>query len=230
MGSAYSRRLVATSGQWLSGRGAASGPASLPSESSAQCRAGWTRHILAGLNSHRPALAQRARDAIPPKLLQQVEESIAIRWLPFEAHMSVLMALRATLGSDAYRQLCRTQILASLRHPALFAKPARTALQLYGAGPFALFRAVPVSLRYIFRDAGELHIQLTPDGRELRARYQDFPPCFSQDDTWSLIWMATIEALAAYALEGQALRAEVALIEHEPEHGHFEWQASVVPE
>jgi hypothetical protein len=168
-------------------------------------------------------LAARALAAVPVKHRRQIDESSALRWLPFEVHMSVLQALRSTLGWRAYHKLCAEQVWASLRHPALFAKPARAALQLYQGGPFTVFRAVPPSLRYVFRHAGQLRVLIAEGGHELTVCYEDLPPRFSEGDTWSLIWLATLEALAAYALEGGAWEARIALTRHEPARGYFEW-------
>lgn len=196
--------------------------------SGSHCRVGWTRHILNGVRSLPTPLAERVRAAIPAAHRRQVEESIALRWLPFEVHMSVLGTLRSTLGALAYRRLCRAQISLSLRTPALFAKPAQAALRLYGKAPFSPFRAVDVSLRYIFRDAGQFRV-LRFDDRELDVCYQDFPPRFSEGDTWSLIWLATIDALADYALEGRHLRAHAELTRHDPKRGYFEWRAYTFP-
>jgi hypothetical protein len=194
----------------------------------AQCRVGWSRHILNGVRLLPAPVAARVLAAIPAAHRRQVDGIIALRWLPLEVHMSVLDTLRSTLGPLAYRRLCRAQISVSLRNPALFAKPARAALRLYGEGPFAPFRAVDVSLRYIFRDAGRFRV-LRFDDRELHVCYQDFPPRFSQGDTWSLIWLATIDALAAYTLEGSELRARAEVTRHEPERGYFEWRAYTYP-
>jgi hypothetical protein len=144
--------------------------------------------------------------------------------------MAVLNALRSTLGRRPYQQFCMTQILSSLHNPALFAKPARAALRLYGAGPFAMFKGVPPSLRYIFRYAGDLRVQTSQDGQKLTATYENFPPRFSEGDTWALIWTATIEAIAAYAVEGQAVQIQVVLAQHEPARGFFEWHAQTAPD
>jgi hypothetical protein len=187
------------------------------------CRAGWTRHIWRGVDTLPAPLAARALAALAPDLRHQVEESLAIRWLPFDVHMAVLGALRSTLGARAYQKLCADQVMASLHNPALFAKPARAALRLYGAGPFNLFRAVDPSLRYIFRDAGRFRMLEALGAHELKVAYQGFPPHFAGGDVWSLIWVGTLEAIAAYALEGSALQTSITLSRHDPERGYFEW-------
>ena len=192
-----------------------------------QCRAGWTRHILSGVSALSPPLAARALASVPLVQHRKLEQSVAIGWLPFDVHMSVLLALRTTLGPSAYQQYCAAQILASLHNPMLFAKPARAALRLYGAGPFAIFRAIPPSLHYIFRNAGMLRISIAESGRELDAFYEDFPPCFSEGDTWSLIWAATFEATAAYIFEGSPTEVHVALARHDPKRGYFEWHVHI---
>ncbi len=192
-----------------------------------QCRAGWTRHILGGVSALSPQLSARALAAVPIVQHRKLEQSVAIGWLPFDVHMAVLHALRATLGPTAYQQYCAARILASLHNPVLFAKPARAALRSYGAGPFTIFRALPPSLHYIFRNAGQLRISISESGRALDAVYEDFPPCFSEGDTWSLIWVATFEAIAAYVLEGNATQAHVALGRHDPKRGYFEWHVHI---
>jgi hypothetical protein len=195
-----------------------------------QCRAGWTRHILGGLGSASSPLAARVLAAVPANLQRQLDDAIAIGWLPLDVHMGVLNALRSTLGRRAYQEFCAAQILSSLHNPALFAKPARAALRLYGASPFAAFKGVPPSLRYIFRNAGDLRVQTSDDGQKLTAIYENFPARFSEGDTWSLIWIATIEAIAQYALEGQAVQVQVTLARHEPARGYFEWHAQIASE
>jgi hypothetical protein len=174
-------------------------------------------------------LAARVLAAVPLQHRLRLEGSFAIGWLPFEVHMAVLQALRSTLGARAYQKLCATQIAASLDNPVLFAKPVRAALKLYGATPFAIFRAIPLSLRYIFRDAGQFRVSMSADGQAFEAFYEDFPPRFSEGDTWSLIWMATLEAIAAYVLDGTAIEAHIALVRHEPERGYFEWHGRSSP-
>jgi hypothetical protein len=190
------------------------------------CRAGWTQHLLSGAGELPAPLAARVLSAVPAQYLQQIEQSMALRWLPFELHISVLHALRHVLGRRHYHEFCRGQVFASLNNRLLFSKAAGAARRLYGVGPFAAFRAVPPSLRYIFRDAGELRVCVSDTGRELTASYEKFPPAYSQGDTWAVIWSATIEAIAAYMLEGSSLTAHVELTAHHPERGYFEWRAT----
>jgi hypothetical protein len=192
-----------------------------------QCRAGWTRHILGGVSTLSPPLAARVLAAVPLVEHRKLEQTFAIGWLPFDVHMAVLHALRTTLGASTYQQLCAAQVLASLHNPVLFAKPARAALRLYGASPFAIFRAIPPSLNYIFRNAGRLRISTSENGRQLDAFYEGFPPSFSEGDTWSLIWTATFEAIAAYVFEGSPTQAHVALTRHDPKRGYFEWHVHI---
>jgi hypothetical protein len=220
---------------WPAGAGSRARPASDPGTSvrggtqPPQSRAGWTRHVLSGIDALPPPLAARVLAAVPVEHRRLVEESFAIRWLPFEVHMAVLQALRSTLGWRAYHKLCADQVWASLRHPALFAKPARAALRLYGgASPFTPFRAVPPSLRYVLRNAGQLRVLIAEGGHALTVCYEGLPPRFAKGDTWSLIWLATLEALAAYALEGSAFEARVALTRHDPARGYFEWHAQTL--
>jgi hypothetical protein len=194
-----------------------------PGKAPPQCRAGWTQHILNGVHALPPALAARALGAVPVEHRSTLEQSSTLAWLPFEVHMAVLHALRSTLGARAYQQFCVVQITASLDHPMLFAKPAQLALRLYGAGPFALFRAIPPSLNYIFRNAGEFRIAIGESGFELDAFYEGFPAALSEGDTWSLIWTATLEAITAYAFEGTATHAHVSLTRQDPTRGYFEW-------
>jgi hypothetical protein len=194
-----------------------------------ECRAGWTRHILGGVDALSPPIAARVLGAIAKDRLRQLEDTIAIGWLPLDIHMSVLGALRATLGRHGYQDYCVARISSSLHNPALFAKPARAALRLYGARPFAMFKGVPPSLRYIFRQAGELKVQTTNDGQKLIASYDDFPPRFSEGDAWSVIWIATIEAIAAYAMEGTAIEVRVTTVRDDAARGSFEWHAELAP-
>ena len=112
------------------------GPAPAP-----ECRAGWTRHLLKGLQAMPRDLAERTLGSIGAEHRSELESVNALRWLPFEVHMAVLGALRGALGPDAYRKFCFDQISASLSLPELFEKPAKLALRLY-AGPLALFRAL----------------------------------------------------------------------------------------
>jgi hypothetical protein len=99
----------------------------------------------------------------------------------------------------------------------------RAALRLYGAGPFAIFRAVPPSLNYILRNAGKFRVSISDNERELDAFYEDFPSSFSHADTWPLIWTATLEAVGAYVFEGSPYQAQVALTRDDPSRGYFEW-------
>jgi hypothetical protein len=192
----------------------------------AQCRAGWTRHLLNGLRDKPSELAERALAAIGTEPRQQLESSHALRWLPFEVHMAVLGGLRTALGPDAYRKFCFDRISASLDVPELFAKPAKAALRLYG-GSLALFRALPPSLPYIFRNAGHISVAIQPNVDVLEASYEQFPLRFSHGDTWHLIWASTFEALAAYAFSGQNRGANVVLLSHEPARGYFKWRVEI---
>jgi hypothetical protein len=192
----------------------------------AQCRAGWTRHLLNGLRAAPPELAERALGAIGAEHRQLLESAHALRWLPFEVHMGVLGGLRGAFGPEAYRKFCFDRILASLSVPELFAKPAKAALRLYG-GSLALFRALPPSLPYIFRNAGQITVNIQPGVEALEACYEHFPLRFSHGDTWHLIWVSTFEALAAYAYSEQKLSANVALVAHEPVRGYFKWRIEI---
>jgi hypothetical protein len=192
----------------------------------AQCRAGWTRHLLNGLRVAPPELAERALAAFSAEHRQLLESAHALRWLPFEVHMGMLGALRGVLGADAYRKFCFDRILASLSLPELFAKPAKAALRLYG-GSLALFRALPPSLPYIFRNAGQITVTVQPGVEVLEACYEHFPIRFSHGDTWHLIWVSTFEALAVYAFSGQRRGANVVLLSHEPARGYFKWRVEI---
>lgn len=192
----------------------------------AQCRAGWTRHLLKGLQATSADRAERALSAIGAEHCKELESGNALRWLPFEVHMAVLGALRGVLGPDAYRQFCFDRISASMRLPELFEKPAKVALRLYG-GPLALFRALAPSLPYIFRNAGHIRIAFDRGTDAVEASYEQFPARFSHGDTWHLIWVATFEAMVAYATGGSAADAKVVLKAHEPDEGYFNWRIEI---
>ncbi len=194
-----------------------------------QCRAGWTKHILSGVDVLAPALAARVLGAVAPDLRRQLDDAIAIGWLPLEVHVGILTALRQTLGLRPYQQYCLERITSSLHNPALFAKPARAAVRLYGgAGPLEVVKGVPPSMRYIFRNAGDLRIQTSDEGHSLVAIYEGLPSRFARGDAWSLIWIAAIEAVATYAMDGKLVPLQVTEARHEPEQGYFEWHARTV--
>jgi hypothetical protein len=193
------------------------------------CRAGWTQHIWRGKDTLPPPVAARVSAALPPAQRYQLQDSFALAWLPFDVHMAVLGVLRSTLGARAYQKLCADRVTASLHTPALFAKPARAALRLYGTDPFTLLHAVEPSLRYIFRDAGRFRMLNSISAHELRVCYEDFPPRFARGDVWQLIWLGTLEAIAAYSLEGVAMQTHIALTREDPERGYFEWLLRTIP-
>lgn len=197
-----------------------------PEASSApQCRAGWTRHLLNGTKALPRPIAARVQAAIDPAALERLSGAVAIHWLPLGVHMSVLYALRATLGPRAYVQFCAARIRASLDIPALFAKPARAALRLYGAEPFALFRAINPSLPYIIRNAGRVRVVFSSDRRELDIFYEDCPPSFAAGDTWALTWAGAFEALTGFGLAGGCAPPEIELTGQDAERGRFSWHA-----
>jgi hypothetical protein len=190
-----------------------------------QCRAGWTKHILSGVESLAAPLGARVLEAVPPDVRRQLDDAIAIGWLPMEVHMAVLNALRATLGLKPYQQYCVERISSSLHNPALFAKPARAAVRLYGGvGPLEVVRGAPPSMRYIFRNAGDVRVQTSDEGYSLVATYEGLPSRFVSD-AFSLIWMAAIEAVATYAMEGNVVPLQVTEARCEPERGYYEWHA-----
>lgn len=188
-----------------------------------ECRAGWTRHLLKGLQALPREVAERTLGAIGAARRSELESANALRWLPFEVHMAVLGALRSVLGPEGYRQFCVDRISASLSLPELFEKPAKLALRLYG-GPLALFRGLPPSLPYIFRNAGDIGITFDPEAEAVEVHYEHFPSRFAHGDTWHLIWAATFEALAAYGSNGSALGTNVMLTSHQPGRGYFKWR------
>jgi hypothetical protein len=146
-----------------------------------QCRAGWTKHILSGVDGLSQPLGARVLGAVPPDLRRQLDDSIAIGWLPLDVHVGVLTALRTTLGLRPYQQYCVERITSSLHNPALFAKPARAAVRLYGGlGPLEVVKGVPPSMRYIFRNAGDLRIQTSDEGHSLVAIYEGLPSRYAQ--------------------------------------------------
>jgi hypothetical protein len=194
-----------------------------------QCRAGWTKHILSGVDVLSQPLGARVLGAVPPDLRRQLDDSIAIGWLPLDVHVGVLTALRTTLGHRPYQQYCVERITSSLHNPALFAKPARAAVRLYGGGgPLEVVKGMPPSMRYIFRNAGDLRIQTSEEGHSLVAIYEGLPSRYAQGDAWSLIWMAAIEAVATYAMEGNVIPLQVSEARHDPSRGYFEWHARTV--
>lgn len=205
---------------------ASNAPKPAAAVAAAQCRAGWTRHLLKGLQATSRERAERALSAIGAEHRRELEGGNALRWLPFEVHMAVLGALRGALGAEAYRQFCFDRISASMSLPELFEKPAKVALRLYG-GPLALFRALAPSLPYIFRNAGHIRITFERGTDAVEACYEQFPVRFSHGDTWHLIWVATFEAMVAYATGGSAADAKVVLKEHEPDRGYFKWRVAI---
>jgi hypothetical protein len=189
----------------------------------AKCRAGWTQHVL---RSARELTGPSARDFgchIDAAHLVAIERAPSIGWIPFSAHMAVLVACRGALGRRGYRDFSRLLVARALDNPMLFAKQIMFAAQSLDGGPLGIYRVLPVAIRQIFRSAGEVEVQLQE--RSAVVVYQGLPSAHASGDAWSLIWLGTLEAVAERALRDTGLSADIEQRAVEVGRGRFEWHA-----
>ncbi len=187
------------------------------------CRVAWTRHFVTGIRSLPAAKAQQVLSGVPRENLEKLERASAMGWLPFGVHMSVLRCCRDVMGATGYRRFCGEQVSAALRNPVLFAGTARACLGVFGRSPLVLFKVMPTSCAFIFRDAGQVRVQTFPNQLRVIVTYENFPLEFSQDDTWSLIWLGTCDALSAFSVEGRSEFVAVSSTAQDSKLGFFEW-------
>jgi hypothetical protein len=193
--------------------------------SSAGCRVAWTRQYLNTLRALSKEAAAGVFSRLGPDWLATVEGASALAWIPFETHMAFLTETCDVLGRTKYRELARLAVYKSLDNPLLFAKPARAAMRLFGAGPLTVLRAVPTSIPYIYRDIGDISL-VVRDPLHATLIYERFPPSHSGGDVWSVLWLGALDALIEYSSVDLHVSADISLRVHEPRLGHFEWAVS----
>jgi len=165
---------------------------------------------------------------IDPTHVAEIDNALAVSWIPFAAHIGVLEAARSVLGPVSFRGFSRDFIREALQSSALFAKQAAYVLTMVDGGAWSLVRAIPVSCRLVFSGAGEVIVESADGDRTAKVIYDGLPAEHARNDVWSLSWLGTIDALAARALERFDRTAIVEETRCDPDRGFFEWTARIV--
>ncbi len=182
-----------------------------------ECRAGWTQHIVAGLETLPAPTRDAVRKRVGPQTLERVEAALALQWFPLAIHVEVLEATREVLGETVYRRFWRDRTAAALDHPLIFGRVGRTVLRRFTDHPRRVVEAVPHALKHVVRDAGTMTV--TTDEDATRVVLDGFPPELSGRG-WADAWVGALDAIAR-SMAGE--HAVVEITEHAPGRGRIEW-------
>jgi hypothetical protein len=94
-----------------------------------------------------------AREALPRRLVEDVERATGFDWLPLDHDVELVRASAAVLPDEEFEQLWRGVVLEEIEGP-LLGLLMRTAVRMFGHDPAEFARWVPKGWAMIFRDVG----------------------------------------------------------------------------
>jgi len=114
------------------------------------------------------------RDALPGRLIAEVERASGFDWLPVEHDVAMVRASAAVLAPDAFERLWRAVVIEGVEGP-LLGLLMRTAVCMFGYDPAEFARWVPKAWSMVFRDVGVWTSSLVTGGSAV-LRLEGLPP------------------------------------------------------
>ena len=136
-------------------------------------RASYLKSAMGALSLLDSGAAVAARARLPPRIILDIERALSIDWLPVSYDLVITEAVGAACGRAGVRRWGREGMLASLQGP-LLKSILNGAIAIFGLSPRALIRHARPIWSQIYRDCGELVVDLTGDTQVL-LRFDDIP-------------------------------------------------------
>jgi hypothetical protein len=114
------------------------------------------------------------REALPARLIAEVERATGFDWLPVEHDVTIVRASASVLPPEEFERLWRGVVLEGIEGP-LLGLLMRTAVRMFGHDPAEFARWVPKGWAMIFRDVG-VWTACTVTGGTAVLRVQGLPP------------------------------------------------------
>ena len=119
-------------------------------------------------------LGQALLEALPPRLVEDVERATGFDWLPVEHDVAIVRTSAAILPPEQFERLWRAVVLEGIEGP-LLGLLMRTAVRMFGHDPAEFARWVPKGWVMVFRDVGVWTTCAVSDG-SARLSLQGLPP------------------------------------------------------
>ena len=135
--------------------------------------ASFLHGTLQSLDELDPELGRRVRARLKPEVLAEIEDAWGAAWLPIAHDVALTEAFFEVAGEETACRVLRRNLAATFERPIL--RPiVDAALRVLGARTEGLLRWAPRVWSLLFRDAGELAVEIAEGHATLRIT--DMPP------------------------------------------------------
>jgi hypothetical protein len=138
-----------------------------------------------------------ARALVRPALLEQIEQSSGVDWLPIESNLVVTRALHEVLAPAAFHLFFRDHLLESFQGP-LLKTMVDTAVRIFGIDPASWARWVPKGWPLVFKDGGTWTVDRVEPGH-VAFRLEALPDACIRDRVWLSSVASSLSAIIELA-------------------------------
>jgi hypothetical protein len=170
-------------------------------------QASYMKNVLDALERLGPD-GQSVRSA-DPELVQEIERSPRMWWMPIAWNVRLVEAAHRALGAPRALELLTTCVYGQLDAP-LFHNFARGAVRLFGLDPGSLVRWLPRAFSIVFRGCGVWRAARSGPG-EAVLEASDLPPELAAH----ALWIESMGAGGRALLQLCGVRGEVRLVAHD---------------
>lgn len=177
-----------------------------------------TLGVIDGMDA---GLGEQVRAALKPELLAEIQEAWAASWLPIGHDVAVTEAFFRLAGEQRACEAMRQNLVATFEKPIL--RPIiEGALRVLGADTARLLGWSPRAFGLLFRDVGEMSVEIGAGADTATIRLTGLPPEVADSRAYLLGMAAALSAV--FTLTGADGRANLAAAADGEARFELSWQ------
>ncbi|MEM7152816.1 MAG: hypothetical protein AAF799_08235 [Myxococcota bacterium] len=127
-------------------------------------RSSFVRENLQNLRYLGESTERRVRESVDPEVLQGIEQSTKVTWVPLQYDIELTRAVVAVSGFDAMMAWGKEAFIRAVDKPLLSAF-VKSGLRIFGGRGVAVLRIVPRGYMLVIRNAGTLGVEVEGPAR-----------------------------------------------------------------
>lgn len=156
-------------------------------------RAAIPKTALAYLDRSKPELAKAARDRLDPDVLERIETTIAVGWVPIDVHLDLVDLLHERVGTPGLQLLFCDVYVGGFSKLGAIEGFLNATLRMFKREPTSLARAMPRAWDSLSKGLGTFTVPTATSARTFEISYSSFGPPMSERPAWAYTFAGVLD-------------------------------------